>query len=164
MATVPVGAGSAPGPEPADLHSVPMVALNYGVRRRLGLYLNPRAATAADWTALAEKLGHDYLEIRRLEALPDPTAALLEEWQSRCPGGATVGQLLELLRQLGRHDVLLELGGSVGEPRHPQRSGGVGSWPGGAGGEGGRLRAGGGSVLKRRGGERAQRAAAPVVR
>lgn len=134
MATVPVGAGSAPGPEPADLHSVPMVALNYGVRRRLGLYLNPRAATAADWTALAEKLGHDYLEIRRLEALPDPTAALLEEWQSRCPGGATVGQLLELLRQLGRHDVLLELGGSVGEPRHPQRSGGVGSWPGGAGG------------------------------
>ncbi|XP_046766834.1 myeloid differentiation primary response protein MyD88 isoform X1 [Gallus gallus] len=114
MATVPVGAGSAPGPEPADLHAVPMVALNYGVRRRLGLYLNPRAATAADWTALAEKLGHDYLEIRRLEALPDPTAALLEEWQSRCPGGATVGQLLELLRQLGRHDVLLELGGSVG--------------------------------------------------
>ncbi|XP_021243732.1 myeloid differentiation primary response protein MyD88 [Numida meleagris] len=117
MATVPADAGSAPDsePAPADLHAVPMVALNYGVRRRLGLYLNPRAATAADWTALAEELGCDYLEIRRLEALPDPTAALLDEWQSRCPGGATVGQLLELLRQLGRHDVLLELAGSVEE-------------------------------------------------
>ncbi|NWI69114.1 MYD88 protein, partial [Todus mexicanus] len=103
-----------PHPHP-ELFSVPMVALNYGVRRRLGLYLNPRAAAAADWTSLAEELGCEYLEIRRLEARPDPTAALLEDWQSRCPGGATVGRLLELLRRLGRHDVLLELAGPVEE-------------------------------------------------
>uniref|UniRef100_A0A8C4KUV7 Myeloid differentiation primary response protein MyD88 n=3 Tax=Dromaius novaehollandiae TaxID=8790 RepID=A0A8C4KUV7_DRONO len=90
-----------------------MVALNYGVRRRLGLYLNPRAAAAADWTALAEELGCDYLEIKRLEALPDPTAALLEEWQRRCPGGATVGRLLRVLRALDRHDVLLDLAASI---------------------------------------------------
>uniref|UniRef100_A0A8B9VC92 Myeloid differentiation primary response protein MyD88 n=1 Tax=Anas zonorhyncha TaxID=75864 RepID=A0A8B9VC92_9AVES len=107
--------GSAPGFFPPELAAVPMVALNYGVRRRLGLYLNPRTAAAADWTALAEELGCEYLEIRRLEALPDPTGALLDEWQSRCPGGATVGRLLELLRQLERHDVLVDLAASVEE-------------------------------------------------
>ncbi|XP_063180403.1 myeloid differentiation primary response protein MyD88 [Chroicocephalus ridibundus] len=122
MDTAPAGPEPGPGPESGpgaspllDLHAVPMVALNYGVRRRLGLYLNPRAAAAADWTALAEELGCEYLEIRRLEAQPDPTAALLEEWQCRCPGGATVGRLLDLLRRLGRHDVLLDLADSVEE-------------------------------------------------
>ncbi|KAM6209497.1 myeloid differentiation primary response protein MyD88 [Sarcoramphus papa] len=125
MATAPVGRdpgpdpGSSPSPvpvpSPPDLHAVPMVALNYRVRRRLGLYLNPRAAAAADWTALAEELGCEYLEIRRLEAQPDPTAALLEDWQCRCPGGATVGRLLDLLRRLDRHDVLLDLADSVEE-------------------------------------------------
>lgn len=120
MATAPAGPAAGRVPSPPDLHAVPMVALNYGVRRRLGLYLNPRAAAAADWTALAEELGCEYLEIRRLEARPDPTAALLEDWQCRCPGGATVGRLLDLLRRLGRHDVLLDLADSVGEARrHP---------------------------------------------
>ncbi|NXE46622.1 MYD88 protein, partial [Casuarius casuarius] len=115
MATAPAGPEPEPDPDPdpGRLDSVPMVALNYGVRRRLGLYLNPRAAAAADWTALAEELGCDYLEIKRLEALPDPTAALLEEWQRRCPGGATVGRLLRVLRALGRHDVLLDLAASI---------------------------------------------------
>lgn len=118
MATAPSqpAASPVPGPvPPPDLQAVPMVALNYGVRRRLGLYLNPRAAAAADWTALAEALGCSFLEIRRLERLPDPTAALLEEWPGRCPGGATVGQLLAVLRRLGRDDVLTDLAGSVGE-------------------------------------------------
>ncbi|NXV83296.1 MYD88 protein, partial [Atlantisia rogersi] len=115
MATAPVGPAPASASAPLDLHAVPMVALNYGVRRRLGLYLNPRAAAASDWTALAEELGCEYLEIRRLEALPDPTAALLEDWQCRSPGGATVGRLLDLLRRLGRDDVLLDLTDSVEE-------------------------------------------------
>lgn len=115
-APAPAGSASASGCPP-ELAAVPMVALNYGVRRRLGLYLNPRTAAAADWTALAEELGCEYLEIRRLEALPDPTGALLDEWQSRCPGGATVGRLLELLHRLERHDVLVDLAASVGEAR-----------------------------------------------
>ncbi|NXK08081.1 MYD88 protein, partial [Herpetotheres cachinnans] len=109
------GPGPAAAPPPPDLHAVPMVALNYGVRRRLGLYLNPQTAAAADWTALAERLGWEYLEIRRLQAQPDPTNALLEDWQCRCPGGATVGRLLDILRSLGRHDVLLDLADSMEE-------------------------------------------------
>uniref|UniRef100_A0A8C3M8S4 Myeloid differentiation primary response protein MyD88 n=1 Tax=Geospiza parvula TaxID=87175 RepID=A0A8C3M8S4_GEOPR len=120
MATSPSDPAVSPSPvvspvPPLDPHAVPMVALNYGVRRRLGLYLNPRAAAAADWTALAEALGCSFLEIRRLEGLPDPTATLLEEWPGRCPGGATVGQLLDVLRRLGRDDVLTDLAGSVEE-------------------------------------------------
>ncbi|KAM7174585.1 myeloid differentiation primary response protein MyD88 [Macrochelys suwanniensis] len=116
-ATVPVGSGSpGPGsPAPPDLEAVPLVALNFAVRRRLGLYLNPRAPVAADWTALAEELGYEYLEIRHLEAQPDPAARLLEDWQGRCPGGATVGRLLALLRALGRHDILADLGGRIEE-------------------------------------------------
>lgn len=113
MATAP--SDPSPSPVPPELHAVPLVALNYRVRRRLSLYLNPRAAAAADWTALAEALGCSFLEIRRLEGLPDPTAALLEEWPGRCPGGATVGQLLDVLRRLGRDDVLTDLAGSVGK-------------------------------------------------
>ncbi|KAF1628768.1 Myeloid differentiation primary response protein MyD88, partial [Eudyptes filholi] len=153
MATAPAGPdpvpgpGSGPGPgpvavpSPPDLHAVPMVALNYSVRRRLGLYLNPRAAAAADWTALAEELGCEYLEIRRLEARPDPTAALLEDWQCRCPGGATVGRLLDLLRRLGRHDVLLDLADSVGEARrHPSAPSRAAPFPQGRRGGPARLR------------------------
>uniref|UniRef100_A0A674ILY8 Death domain-containing protein n=1 Tax=Terrapene triunguis TaxID=2587831 RepID=A0A674ILY8_9SAUR len=97
--------------------AVPLVALNFSVRRRLGLYLNPRAPVAADWTALAEELGYEYLEIKHLEAQPDPAARLLEDWPGRCPGGATVGRLLVLLRALGRHDILADLGGRIGEGR-----------------------------------------------
>jgi hypothetical protein len=68
---------------------------------------------AADWTALAEEMNFEYLEIKQLETRPDPTGCLLDAWQM-CPG-ASVGRLLELLAKLGRDDVLLELGPSIGE-------------------------------------------------
>ncbi|XP_033021877.1 myeloid differentiation primary response protein MyD88 [Lacerta agilis] len=100
---------------PSEDDSVPLVALNYSVRRRLGLFLNPRAPVASDWTALAEELGYDYLEIKHFEGKADPTESLLADWQKRCPGGATVGRLLGLLRHLGRRDVLADLGISIEE-------------------------------------------------
>ncbi|KAJ6659283.1 hypothetical protein lerEdw1_019154 [Lerista edwardsae] len=102
--------GASPSPS-----EVPLVALNYSVRRRLGLFLNPRAPVAADWTTLAEELGYEYLEIRGWEGSADPTGCLLEDWPRRCPGGATVGRLLELLRRLERHDVLADLGAAIEE-------------------------------------------------
>uniref|UniRef100_A0A8C6XLW8 MYD88 innate immune signal transduction adaptor n=1 Tax=Naja naja TaxID=35670 RepID=A0A8C6XLW8_NAJNA len=94
--------------------SVPLVALNYSVRRRLALFLNPRAPVAADWATLAEELGYEYLEIKHFEAQGDPTRHLLDDWQARSPGGATVGRLLDLLRLLGRQDILTDLGPSIG--------------------------------------------------
>ncbi|XP_020016544.2 myeloid differentiation primary response protein MyD88 isoform X1 [Castor canadensis] len=93
--------------------SLPLAALNVRVRRRLSLFLNVRTQVAADWTALAEEMNFEYLEIKQLETRPDPTGCLLDAWQM-CPG-ASVGRLLELLAKLGRDDVLLELGPSIEE-------------------------------------------------
>ncbi|XP_048339007.1 LOW QUALITY PROTEIN: myeloid differentiation primary response protein MyD88 [Sphaerodactylus townsendi] len=109
------GAAAAEAGGPAWASGVPLSALNVSVRRRLGLFLDPRAAVAADWAALAERLGYEYLEIRRLEAQPSPTARLLAEWPSRYPGQASVGRLLELLRALQRHDALHDLTPSIEE-------------------------------------------------
>ncbi|XP_048193314.1 myeloid differentiation primary response protein MyD88 isoform X1 [Perognathus longimembris pacificus] len=93
--------------------ALPLAALNVSVRRRLALHLNPRTPVAADWTALAEEMDFEYLEIRQLETRPNPTAALLDAWQVR--PGASVGCLLRLLAKLGREDVLQELGPGVVE-------------------------------------------------
>ncbi|XP_057623315.1 myeloid differentiation primary response protein MyD88 [Chionomys nivalis] len=87
--------------------SLPLAALNVGVRRRLSLFLNVRMPVAADWTLLAEEMGFEYLEIRQLETRPDPTGSLLDAWQGR--SGATVGRLLEMLATLDREDILREL-------------------------------------------------------
>lgn len=118
MAAGVSGAGSAspaPGsasPAPSTF-SLPLAALNVRVRRRLSLFLNVRTQVAADWAALAEEMDFEYLEIRHLETHADPTGSLLDDWQSR--PGASVGRLLQLLAKLGRDDVLLELGPSIGE-------------------------------------------------
>ncbi|KAI5771952.1 MYD88 [Gulo gulo luscus] len=93
--------------------SLPLAALNVRVRRRLSLFLNVRTQVAADWTALAEEMGFEYLEIRHLEMHADPMGKLLDDWQGR--PGASVGRLLELLTKLGREDVLVELGPSIEE-------------------------------------------------
>lgn len=124
MAAAAPSAGSAPLAPAAS--SLPLAALNVRVRRRLSLFLNVRTQVAADWSALAEEMGFEYLEIRQLEAHADPTGKLLDDWQGR--PGASVGRLLGLLAKLGRDDVLLELGPSIGEgaPR-PGSPGGSGS-------------------------------------
>lgn len=101
--------------EKSESAALPLVALNHSVRRRLALFLNPRAPVAADWATLAEELGYEYLEIKHFEAQPNPTGRLLDDWQARSPGGATVGRLLDLLRLLGRQDILTDLGPSIGE-------------------------------------------------
>uniref|UniRef100_A0A667H245 Myeloid differentiation primary response protein MyD88 n=1 Tax=Lynx canadensis TaxID=61383 RepID=A0A667H245_LYNCA len=111
MAAGGSSAGSA-SPIPSA-SSLPLAALNVRVRRRLSLFLNVRTQVAADWTALAEEMGFEYLEIRQLEAHADPMGKLLDDWQGR--PGASVGRLLELLTKLGRDDVLVELGPSIEE-------------------------------------------------
>lgn len=105
--------GERSAPSVVSTSSLPLAALNVRVRRRLSLFLNVRTQVAADWTVLAEEMGFDYLEIRQLETRPDPTGSLLDDWQGR--PGTSVGQLLELLAKLGRDDVLVELGPSIGE-------------------------------------------------
>ncbi|XP_053121364.1 myeloid differentiation primary response protein MyD88 isoform X1 [Hemicordylus capensis] len=118
-----VGAGATPACASSSSSSssspsedeVPLVALNYTARRRLGLFLNPRAPVASDWTSLAEELGYEYLEIKNFEGKPDPTGRLLEDWERRCSpeAPATVGRLRQVLRLLGRHDILTDLGPAI---------------------------------------------------
>lgn len=96
-----------------DLSKVPVVVLNMSFRKRLGLYLNPRNAVAADWMALAEAMGFTYLEIKNYETSVNPTAKVLEDWQARSTD-ATVEKLLSILSVIERNDVLEDLRPIIG--------------------------------------------------
>uniref|UniRef100_A0A3Q4B3A4 Myeloid differentiation primary response protein MyD88 n=1 Tax=Mola mola TaxID=94237 RepID=A0A3Q4B3A4_MOLML len=91
-----------------DLDSVPLIALNMNVRKKLGLYLNPRTAVASDWMAMAEAMGFTYLEIKNYEPSKNPTGTVLEEWQARC-SDATVGKLVSILVEVERNDIVEDL-------------------------------------------------------
>ncbi|XP_022071703.1 myeloid differentiation primary response protein MyD88 [Acanthochromis polyacanthus] len=90
------------------LSSVPLIALNMTVRKKLGLYLNPKHTVAADWMAVAEAMGFTYLEIQNYEASNNPTKRVLEDWQAR-NSDATVGKLLSILREVEREDIVEDL-------------------------------------------------------
>lgn len=100
-----------------DFCSIPLIALNFGVRKRLGLYLNPRNAVAADWTALAEAMGFSYLEIKNYEKCENPTLSVLEHWQAK-GSEATVGRLLSIVEEAERKDVIADLYSAIGELKH----------------------------------------------
>ncbi|NP_001281130.1 myeloid differentiation primary response protein MyD88 [Cynoglossus semilaevis] len=91
-----------------DLDSVPLTALNVTVRKKLGLYLNPKNTVAADWTAVAEAMDFTYLEIKNYETVRSPMAGVLDEWQARNKD-ASVGKLLSILLKLERDDVVEDL-------------------------------------------------------
>lgn len=97
---------------PVDLGTVPLVALNVTVRKHLGLYLNPRNAVAADWTAVAEAMGFSYLEIQNYAASRNPTLSVLENWQTGPE--ATVGKLLSILQEVERKDIVEDLSPMIG--------------------------------------------------
>lgn len=99
-----------------ELWSVPLIALNIGFRKKLGLYLNPRNAVAADWMGLAEATGFTYLEIKNFEAVRNPTMMVLENWQARC-ADATVGKLLSILMKEERNDIVEDLRPLIGTLR-----------------------------------------------
>ncbi|KAG9283297.1 myeloid differentiation primary response protein MyD88 [Astyanax mexicanus] len=98
---------SSPCPASIDYDAIPAIALNYGVRKRLGQYLNPTNTVASDWTDLAERMDFTYLEIRNYERRENPTQTLLEEWQTRPE--ATVGKLLTFLEEAERKDIITDL-------------------------------------------------------
>ncbi|KAM9839803.1 myeloid differentiation primary response protein MyD88 [Aulostomus maculatus] len=91
-----------------DLLVTPLFALNMRVRNRLGLYLNPRNAVAADWMDVAEAMGFSYLEIQNYEATQNPTLSVLKDWQASCRD-ATVGKLLSILEEVERKDVVEDI-------------------------------------------------------
>ncbi|XP_018529317.1 myeloid differentiation primary response protein MyD88 [Lates calcarifer] len=97
-----------------DLETVPLTALNVTVRKKLGLYLNPRNAVAADWMAVAEAMDFSYLEIRNYEVAQNPTTRILDEWQARSTD-TTVGKLLSILMKVERSDIIEDLRSLIDE-------------------------------------------------
>ncbi|XP_072306992.1 myeloid differentiation primary response protein MyD88 [Eucyclogobius newberryi] len=91
-----------------DLWTIPLVALNVSVRKRLALYLNPKCTTAADWRTVAEEMGFSYLEITNYEDFKSPTDQILKNWQAQ-NSDASVGKLLSILTKVERTDVVEEL-------------------------------------------------------
>ncbi|KAK2859519.1 hypothetical protein Q5P01_004139 [Channa striata] len=97
-----------------DLSTIPLVALNMTVRKKLGLYLNPRNTVAADWMAVAEEFDFSYLEIKNYEHSENPTRRVLENWQARSTD-ATVGKLLSVLAKVERNDIVEDLRALIDE-------------------------------------------------
>ncbi|KAM7369869.1 hypothetical protein PAMP_011159 [Pampus punctatissimus] len=93
-----------------DLWMIPLTALNMTVRKKLGLYLNPRNTVAADWMAVAEVMGFSYLEIKNYESSKNATLGILEDWQARSHD-ASVGKLLFILMEepVERKDIVEDL-------------------------------------------------------
>lgn len=96
-----------------DLWAIPLIALNMTVRKKLGLYLNPRNTVAADWMDVAEAMDFTYLEIKNYDRLQNPTKMVLEDWQGRSTD-ATVGKLLSILARVERNDVAEDLRPLIG--------------------------------------------------
>lgn len=91
-----------------DVDSIPLSALNVTVRKKLGLYLNPRNAVASDWMSVAEEMDFSYREIQNYVETKNPTAMVLDDWQARSTD-ATVGKLLSILKKVDRNDVVEDL-------------------------------------------------------
>lgn len=96
-----------------DLWAIPLVALNMTVRKKLGLYLNPKNTVAADWMAVAEAMDFTYLEIKNYESSENPTRKILENWQARSTD-ATVGKLFSILTKMERNDIVQDLRPLIG--------------------------------------------------
>nr|QNL15361.1 myeloid differentiation primary response protein 88 [Bostrychus sinensis] len=101
------------GPE-VDLWSIPLIALNVTVRKKLGLYLNPKNTVAADWRTVAELMGFSYLEITNYEHAKNPTDEILKNWQTK-KSEASVGKLLAILTEAERTDAVEDLRGLIDE-------------------------------------------------
>uniref|UniRef100_A0A3B5LMS0 Myeloid differentiation primary response protein MyD88 n=1 Tax=Xiphophorus couchianus TaxID=32473 RepID=A0A3B5LMS0_9TELE len=97
-----------------NLGSIPLVALNVTVRKKLGLYLNPKHTVAADWTAVAETMGFSYLEIKNYEASRNPTKTILDDWAAR-NSETSVGKLVSILEEVERKDIVEDLRALIDE-------------------------------------------------
>lgn len=97
-----------------DMWSIPLVALNVTVRKKLGLYLNPKNAVAEDWRTVAEKMGFSYLEITNFENSKNPTNEILKNWQAQ-NSDSSVGKLLCILTEAERTDVVEDLRALIDE-------------------------------------------------
>nr|AQY56781.1 myeloid differentiation factor 88 [Sepiella japonica] len=88
--------------------------LRVSSRRQLSLYMNMKSdllsstGMCPDFRGLAELVGFSYMDIKQFESASDPTAVLLDTWNSSYHETATIGKLCEMLAFLGRKDCITE--------------------------------------------------------
>ncbi|XP_033624770.1 myeloid differentiation primary response protein MyD88-like [Asterias rubens] len=90
-----------------DIRVVPAKALNVPTRTRLSLMLNPPKFGGNDWTGLASEMGFEYEMIENFALERDPMKLVLAQWTTQ--QDSTVGVLLDMLKDLERDDVLLDI-------------------------------------------------------
>ncbi|XP_050404839.1 myeloid differentiation primary response protein MyD88 [Patella vulgata] len=92
-----------------------LCTLNFSLRTRFSLYLNPESTSESDtgivgdYRGLAELVGFEYIEIKNFALKKNPTLELLDEWTGRADLEPTVGKLVEYLTKMERKDILSDL-------------------------------------------------------
>lgn len=88
--------------------------LRVSSRKQLSRYLNHKSELLSasgfcpDYQGLAELVGFNYMDIKQFESSSDPTAVLLDSWNSSYHETANMGQLCEMLLLLGRKDCITD--------------------------------------------------------
>ncbi|XP_015913306.1 myeloid differentiation primary response protein MyD88 [Parasteatoda tepidariorum] len=99
--------------EVLDFNAVPAKALKCSTRLKLGEFLDPKQEIlfkngfARDYRGLADQMDFQYNEVRNFERYDSPTLKIIDAW-SVLPH-TTMGQLIQYLENMGRHDILQDL-------------------------------------------------------
>jgi hypothetical protein len=101
------------------MKSAPVRCLNVTARTKLSQFLNPprsvpaRCGIIADWRGVAELRDFQYQQIQNFQLSLDPTARLLDEYDSQNQD-CSVQSFLIILKDLERFDVLEEVKPDIG--------------------------------------------------
>ena len=87
--------------------------LSHGARFRMQVLLLP-PNPGRDWKTLADKMGFPREEISYFECRNEPVLELLSNYESK---GKTVSELLSLLEEMERFDVIEDLQKFLGKPK-----------------------------------------------
>ena len=84
--------------------------LSFEAHHRMEFLLQP-LNSGRDWKTLADKMGYSHEEIRYLESKREPVKELIRDYESK---GRTVSELLSLLREMERQDLIDDLQEYIG--------------------------------------------------
>ena len=85
--------------------------LSHGARFRMQMLLLP-PCPGRDWKTLADKMGFAREEILYFECRKDPVLELISSYENR---GTTISELVSLLKEMERFDVIEDLKEFIGK-------------------------------------------------
>jgi len=80
--------------------------------KKLVMLLQPLSATGRDYKSLADRMGYSNQYIQFLQSTKDPVLTLIKEYQQ---GDKRISELISLLRDMKRYDVVEELQPYIGK-------------------------------------------------